>query len=195
MANSGPNSAGAVAEFDDGWGAFSNVANAITSDGAFATAANSPEGGGQVNYLDYTSFGTFTGVANGDSVSSITFEVKCKVSTAGGTPRMLSVQLLVGGVPVGDPLDTGASSVAPAAKWVSSGSVSLASLGTTLSGAQANAAGFGFRVSFTSAANGATFSIDDARVTLTGTFTGGGGGGGSTGAAAVRYYNNPARFQ
>jgi len=166
VATSGPNQSGAVAEFDDGWQPFSNVANAITFDQVYSTVTI----GGELsisNYLDYTGFGTFTGIGAGDSVTAVEIEVAGKTA-ATGTPTMLNAQLIVGGVVVGDIAPVDVSVFTSTETYQSSGVITVGSpdFGTTLTGADLTS-NFGVRIQFSNDGTQEVFSVDACRVTLT----------------------------
>jgi len=168
VATSGPNQSGAVAEFDDGWNPFSNVANAITFDQVYASVTlDASFDTALSNFLDYTTLGTFTGVGSGDSVTAILVEVAGKRTGTGGS-RIANIQLIVGGTVVGNSVGVASSAFGTSESYVSAagGSVSIASLGTTLTGSQLTST-FGVRVQFDNPSGNDTLEIDACRVTLT----------------------------
>lgn len=182
MATFGPNQFGAVAEFDDGWAAFTNAGNAITDNDGYATVALDP--GSEIynsNFLDYGTAG-ITEPADADNVTDIFIEVAVKETDSGETTRLYTVQLLVGGSPVGDPYEVNQAFSTSEAYVGLTGSVA-GNFNTTLTGAQVKASGFGARIQFQASGASTTVSVDAARVS--GTYTPSGGGGGQPYIARV----------
>ena len=174
MATFGPNQFGAVAEASAFAAAWTNPGNAITDNDGYATVALDP--GSEIyesNYLDYGTAGV-TEPADGDTVTDVFIEVAVKSS--GGGVTLSSVQLIVGGSPVGSAFSVGQVVDTTEGYIGLTGSVS-GDFGTTLTGAQVKASGFGARIQFVASAGAVTVSVDAARVS--GTYTAGGGGGGS----------------
>lgn len=167
MATSGPNQSGTVAEFDDGWTAWSNVANAITFDQVYATIALTIDQ--YSNFLDHTSFGTFAGIGAGDSITAIEIEYAGK-KAGSGSFVIVSVQLIVGGVVVGSSIPIGTGSWTGTESYSTTGVLMITSFDTTLVGSQLTST-FGVRVQFSNGGVSDTLSIDACRVTLT--YTGG----------------------
>lgn len=173
MATFGPNQFGAVSEFDDGYAAFTNPGNAITDNDGYATVALDP--GSEIyssNFLDYGTAG-ITGPADADSVTDVLVEVAVKSS--GGGALLSTVQLLVGGSPVGNPIDV-SQGIGGSESYIGISGAVAGDFGTTLTGAQVKASGFGARIQFIAGSGAVTISVDAARVS--GTYTPSGGGGG-----------------
>lgn len=175
MATEGPNQFGAVSEFDDGWTPITNVGNAVADDNSYATVSlNASEFTAYSNFFDWVTAG-LSAPADAADVTHVLAEVACK--STGSFSRVFSVQLLVGGSPVGDVVNV-AASIGASESYVSLGTIAVSggsSFGTTLTGAQAKATGFGVRIQFDQLSGSETISVDAARVTIT--YTGGGGGG------------------
>lgn len=167
MATSGPNQAGAVVETDVFETPWTDTSNAIVDDNVYALSSL-PDFNYRTNYLDYSTFGTFSGVAAGTVITNVTVEIAGK-GTNGGVVRPETYQLIIGGSPVGSAYDASAATFGTSETYVSSGAMTVAgNLGTTLNGAQANASNFGVRVQFiASNGPGDDLYIDACRITLT----------------------------
>ncbi len=172
MATSGPNQSGVVVADDrDGESPWTNAGNAKTFDQVYATC--DMFGGGKSDFLDYTTFGTFTGIGAGDSITAILVEVAGK-GLAGGKTVILSVQLIVGGVLVGSASTAGSGTFGTSESYVAfaGGAVAITDLGTTLVGSQLDST-FGVEIQLRDPVDDDTVSIDACRVTLTYTPSGG----------------------
>lgn len=166
MATSGPNQSGTVAEFDDGWSPWTNDANAITFDQAYATTPLDSGETALSNYLDWTTFGTFAGIGAGDTVTHV--EIEWAGKTSGGNDcSATSVQLIVGGVVVGTETTLSIAEFTGTESYISSGAKGVVGdFATTLNGSQLTST-FGVRVQFKSVGALETLSIDACRITLT----------------------------
>ena len=164
MATAGPNQGSAAVQTSDTAIPWVNPENAVSDDDNYATVALNDSL--KSDFLDITGFGF--SIPDGATVSAIVVEVACKQSVA-SQAGWYTLRLIKAGSPIGNSVFPDGSAIPTSEEYITSGSKSLATLGTTLSGVEANAVNFGIRLQFTGGvgAGPSTVSVDAVRITLT----------------------------
>lgn len=176
MSTAGPNQGGAAANRTSSGNAWTNPGNGVTENSTSATCSLANDNAS--DYLDITTFGTFSGVGAGDNIDTVQIEVRCSQSVASQIDWQ-TFDFIIGGTPQGNDYGTGSWSPGTSLGYLSVTVDPTNDLGAPMSGADF-ASGFGVALGFyNSNVSTSIISVDAVRVTLTGTFTGGGGGGGS----------------